>query len=49
MVVNVGAYGIEIVRAGIDAIPRGQIEAGFALGLKRLRDLPVRHHPPGAA
>lgn len=37
MVVNVGAYAIEIVRAGIDAIPRGQIEAGFALGLKRLQ------------
>ncbi|HEY0294695.1 MAG TPA: amino acid ABC transporter permease [Bordetella sp.] len=37
MVVNVGAYAIEIVRAGIDAIPRGQISAGFALGLGRLQ------------
>jgi len=37
MVVNVGAYAIEIVRAGIDAIPRGQINAGFALGLGRLQ------------
>ena len=32
--VNVGAYATEIVRAGIEAIGRGQIEAGRALGLK---------------
>jgi polar amino acid transport system permease protein len=34
MVVNLGAYATEIVRAGIESIPRGQIEAGRALGLK---------------
>ncbi len=33
MVVNLGAYATEIVRAGIEAVPRGQIEAGRALGL----------------
>ena len=33
MVVNLGAYATEIVRAGIEAVPRGQIEAGNALGL----------------
>jgi polar amino acid transport system permease protein len=33
MVVNLGAYATEIVRAGIDAVPRGQTEAGNALGL----------------
>lgn len=33
LVVNVGAYGTEIIRAGIESIPRGQIEAGRALGL----------------
>lgn len=33
LVVNVGAYGTEIIRAGIESIPRGQIEAGKALGL----------------
>ena len=33
MVVNVGAYATEIVRAGIESVPR-QIEAGRALGLK---------------
>lgn len=35
LVVNVGAYAAEIVRAGIEAIPPGQVEAGTALGLKR--------------
>jgi len=34
MVVNLGAYATEIVRAGIEAVPSGQIEAGRALGLR---------------
>lgn len=34
MVVNLGAYATEIVRAGMEAVPRGQIEAGRALGLR---------------
>jgi len=34
MTVNLGAYAIEIVRAGIDSIPRGQIQAAQALGLQ---------------
>jgi polar amino acid transport system permease protein len=34
MVVNLGAYATEIVRAGIEAVPRGQVEAGRALGLR---------------
>lgn len=34
MVVNLGAYATEIIRAGIESIPRGQIEAGLALNLK---------------
>ncbi|MBO1074888.1 amino acid ABC transporter permease [Roseomonas marmotae] len=37
LVVNVGAYGIEIIRAGIESIAKGQIEAGRALGLKPLQ------------
>ena len=37
MTVNLGAYASEIVRAGIEAIPRGQIEAARALGLRRLQ------------
>jgi polar amino acid transport system permease protein len=36
MVANLGAYATEIVRAGIDAVPQGQVEAARALGLKRL-------------
>jgi polar amino acid transport system permease protein len=35
MVVNLGAYATEIMRAGIEAVPRGQIEAATALGLRR--------------
>jgi len=31
---NGAAYSIEILRAGVEAISRGQIEAGFALGLR---------------
>jgi len=34
MVVNLGAYATEIIRAGIESIPKGQIEAGLALNLK---------------
>jgi len=37
MVVNVGAYGIEIVRAGIESIQKGQIEAGKSLGMRPLQ------------
>jgi polar amino acid transport system permease protein len=33
--VHGGAYVTEIIRAGIAAVPRGQIEAGKALGLSR--------------
>lgn len=35
MVINVSAYTIEILRAGIESISRGQIEAGAALSLSR--------------
>lgn len=36
MVINLGAYSTEIIRAGIQAIPHGQIEAASALALTRL-------------
>lgn len=32
--INSGAYVSEIIRAGIQSIPNGQTEAGYALGLK---------------
>lgn len=35
MVFNLGAYATEIIRAGIESIPKGQVEAGMALNLKR--------------
>jgi polar amino acid transport system permease protein len=37
LVVNVGAYGIEIIRAGIESIQKGQIEAGKSLGMRPLQ------------
>jgi polar amino acid transport system permease protein len=33
--IHLGAYATEIVRAGIESIPGGQIEAGRALGLSK--------------
>lgn len=39
---NVGAYGAEIVRGAIQAVPRGQWEAGYALSMspaKRMRQI----------
>jgi polar amino acid transport system permease protein len=37
MVVNLGAYSTEIIRAGIGAVPRGQLEAGASLAMTRLQ------------
>ncbi len=38
---NLAAYAAEIIRAGLLAVPRGQIEAGLSLGLRPARI--VRH------
>jgi polar amino acid transport system permease protein len=35
MVVNLGAYATEIIRAGLEATPKGQIEAAHSLALSR--------------
>jgi polar amino acid transport system permease protein len=35
MLINLGAYSAEIVRAGVDATPRGQVEAGLSLAMSR--------------
>lgn len=37
LTVNFGAYATEIFRAGLEGIRRGQIEAGLALGFKKLQ------------
>lgn len=37
MVINLGAYSAEIIRAGIEATQRGQFEAGASLAMSRLQ------------
>ncbi|WYX23416.1 amino acid ABC transporter permease [Achromobacter xylosoxidans] len=37
MALNLGAYSAEIIRAGIDATPKGQDEAGASLAMTRLQ------------
>ena len=37
MVLNLGAYATEIIRAGIESTPRGQIEAALSLALNRVQ------------
>src|SRR6201991_1016461 len=37
MIINIGAYAAEIIRAGLESIPRGQIEAAECLGLSKWR------------
>ncbi|MGJ7542119.1 amino acid ABC transporter permease [Variovorax sp. LT1R16] len=37
MVANLGAYATEIIRAGIEATPRGQIEAAVSLALDKVQ------------
>ena len=39
LVINVSAYTTEILRAGIESIPRGQIEAASCLGMNRWKVL----------
>ena len=35
MIINLGAYSTEIIRAGIQAVPKGHIEAGESLAMSR--------------
>jgi polar amino acid transport system permease protein len=35
MTINLGAYSTEIIRAGIEATPKGNIEAGLSLAMSR--------------
>jgi polar amino acid transport system permease protein len=37
MVMNLGAYSTEIIRAGIEATPKGQIEAAVSLALNKVQ------------
>ena len=49
MVINLGAYAAEIIRAGIEATPRGQIEAARSLALNERAGLHARGAAAGAA
>jgi polar amino acid transport system permease protein len=49
MVLNLGAYAVEIVRAGLLATPRGQIEAAQALGLRPAQVFRLVVLPPALA
>jgi polar amino acid transport system permease protein len=35
MTINLGAYSTEIIRAGIEAVPKGHVEAGLSLAMTR--------------
>lgn len=37
LAINLGAYSTEIIRAGLEAIPKAQIEAGHSLGLSAVQ------------
>ena len=37
LAINFGAYSTEIIRAGVEGISKGQIEAGMSLGFKKLQ------------
>ena len=37
MVINLSAYATEIIRAGVDATPKGQIEAALSLAMNRVQ------------
>lgn len=37
MVINLGAYSTEIIRAGIQATPKGQLEAAMSLAMTRVQ------------
>jgi polar amino acid transport system permease protein len=49
MVVNLGAYATEIVRAGLEATPRGQTDAAKAIGLSRMQMFRLVVLPPALA
>ncbi|MEN9537956.1 MAG: hypothetical protein RLZZ126_191 [Pseudomonadota bacterium] len=49
MVVNLGAYATEIIRAGLEATPRGQIEAAQSLALNRTQTFVHVVLPPALA
>lgn len=49
LAVNFGAYSTEIVRAGVESIHKGQVEAGMAIGFKKLDIFRLIVLPPALA
>jgi polar amino acid transport system permease protein len=49
LAVNFGAYSTEIVRAGVQSIQKGQVEAGLAIGFKPLDVFRLIVLPPALA
>lgn len=49
LAVNFGAYSTEIVRAGVESIHKGQVEAGLAIGFKQLQVFRYIVLPPALA
>jgi polar amino acid transport system permease protein len=49
LAVNFGAYSTEIVRAGVQSIAKGQVEAGLAIGFKKLAVFRYIVLPPALA
>lgn len=49
LAVNFGAYSTEIVRAGVQSIQKGQVEAGLAIGFKSLDVFRLIVLPPALA
>ena len=48
LAINYSAYEAEIYRAGLQAIPKGQMEAALALGMSPAPGDPPGDRPPGA-
>ncbi len=46
---NIGGYGSQAVRAALQSLDKGQVEAGYALGLRRLRILYLIELPQALA
>lgn len=49
LAVNFGAYSTEIIRAGVQSIHKGQVEAGLAIGFKKLAVFRYIVLPPALA
>ena len=47
MTINLGAYSTEIIRAGIEAVPKGHIEAGVSLAMSKWEVLALRRAQAG--